>query len=69
MDAWEKLHVFDNKLKVTIPNADLIISFDNCVILISFQIPQVRRMGGCITDHDRCVEHSILLNELSSNFI
>merc|ERR1719384_405854 len=33
------------------------------------EIPQIRRMGGCITDHDSCVEHSILLNELSSNFV
>ena len=27
------------------------------------QVPQMRRMGGCITDHDSCVEHSILLTE------
>ena len=42
---------------------------DKDIDRIVFQFPQMRRMGGCITEHDKCVEHNILLSQVSNNFI
>lgn len=30
------------------------------------EVPSMRRMGECINDHDKCVEHSILLSEVNN---
>ena len=39
-------------------------SADN--ISTNFQVPSMRRMGECINDHDKCVEHSILMSEVNN---
>ena len=45
-------------------NTKLFESADN--ISTNFQVPSMRRMGECINDHDKCVEHSILLSEVNN---
>ena len=36
------------------------------VKVLHFKVPSMRRMGECINDHDKCVEHSILLSEVNN---
>ena len=52
--------MWSSVMEVRRPLSNLIVKF------LHFQVPSMRRMGECINDHDKCVEHSILLSEVNN---